>query len=91
MGYTSATDISELLGDINRAQALSWHLTSNHYPPVPDFMVPVCEAAIDAWNDERDPDKLISLPEGVGYRGLTAAPAHAIIEAHHLEAWLEED
>ena len=35
--------------------------------------------------------KLVSLPEGVGYRGLTVAPTDAIIEQHHLDAWVELD
>lgn len=90
MGALQAQEIATLLGDINRAQALSWHLTSNHYPPVPEFMVPVCEAAIDAYN-EGEPDRLINLPEGVSYRGVISAPAIAIIEGHHLDAWLEDE
>jgi hypothetical protein len=53
-------------------------------------MVQPCIDAIDAyWADELD--RLISLPEGVGYRGLTAAPARAIIVAHHLDPWCSED
>ena len=66
------------------------HLTSNHYPPVPVTMVPACIEAIDAVNDAGLWDLEIPLPEGVTYQGLTTAPAHAIIEAHHLNAWLIE-
>jgi hypothetical protein len=53
-------------------------------------MVPVCIAALDAANEE-DWDRMISLPDGVGYKGLTAAPAHAIVEQHHLDPWLSQD
>lgn len=66
------------------------HLQSNHYPPVPAFMVDTCIEAIDAVNDAGLWNLEIPLPEGVLWRGLTTAPAHAIIEAHHLEAWLIE-
>ena len=31
------------------------------------------------------------MPEGVTWRGETYAPAYAVIESHHLEAWCSED
>lgn len=68
---------------------LRWHLTSNHYPPVPDIMIPVCIEAIDNAN-EGDWDAEITLPEGVSWKGLTEAPTHAIVEQHHLETWIIE-
>ena len=71
-------------------QQLSWHLTSNHYPPVPLSMIAPCLAAIDAyWED--DLDKEIDLPEGVSYRGKSTAPAREIIINHHLDAWCESE
>lgn len=66
------------------------HLSANHYPPVPKSMVQPCIEAIDAVNDAGLWNLDIELPEGVLWRGLTTAPAHAIIEAHHLDAWLIE-
>jgi len=66
------------------------HLSANHYPPVPATMVQPCIEAIDAVNDAGLWDLEIPLPEGVSWRGLTTAPAHAIIEAHHLDAWIIE-
>lgn len=72
------------------SQQLEWHLTSNHFPPIPKSMVIPCEEAIQCfWED--DIDRMISLPEGVGYKGLTAAPARAIIVEHHLDAWCYEE
>jgi hypothetical protein len=68
--------------------ALSWHLGSNHYPPVPQSMIDPSIEAIAAFVDE-DPDRLIDLPEGVYYRDSTQAPARAIVEAHHLDAFIE--
>lgn len=68
---------------------LRWHLQSNHYPPVPSSMVPVCIEAIDEAN-EGNWDSAITLPEGVSWKGLTEAPVHAIVEAHHLDTWIIE-
>ncbi len=87
MGSLQAMEMAEIL-DLDTA--LSWHLSSNHFPPVPLTMVQACKEAIWACNGG-DADKLISLPEGVGYRGLTAAPAWAIVKGHHLAAWLEDN
>jgi hypothetical protein len=84
MGRLQADEMA-VLADID--QALTWHLTSNHYPPVPIDMVPVCRQAIEAQNDG-DWDCLIELPEGTYYRGRSYAPAWAIVEAHHLESWV---
>jgi hypothetical protein len=70
---------------------IGWHLSSNHYPPVPSMMVPVCIDAIDAYN-EGEYDREIALPGGIEYKGHPEAPAHAIIDQHHLHAWcVEED
>ena len=69
---------------------ISIHLTSNHYPPVPTSMVKPCIEAIDAVNDLGLWDADIELPEGVSWKGSNYAPAHAIIEQHHLDAWLIE-
>ncbi len=66
------------------------HLSANHYPPVPKEMVKPCIEAIDAVNDLGLWNADIELPEGITWRGLTTAPASAIIEAHHLDAWLIE-
>ena len=87
MGAMKAMDIADTL-DVE--QGVRVHLTTNHYPAVPVEMVPVCVDAIDAVNSEGNWDKLITLPHGVTYKGLTTAPASAIIEQHHLEFWLIE-
>jgi hypothetical protein len=85
MGYNTAYDLVESVVDIN--QSIAIHLTSNHYPPVPVSMVQPCIDAIYAC-DEEEYDKLIELPKGVMWRGQSSAPAHAIVEGHHLQAWL---
>lgn len=85
MGSNMARDLAESVIDIH--QSITMHLRSNHYPPVPYSMVQPCIDAIYAC-DEQEYDKLIELPEGVFWRGQSSAPAHAIVEGHHLEAWL---
>ncbi len=88
MGYGMAQDLSQTTISIQQQMAI--HLTSNHYPPVPMSMVQPCIDAIYAY-DEEEYDKLIELPNGVMWRGLNSAPAHAIVEGHHLQAWLSSE
>ena len=87
MGLTTALGIAET--SLPLEVQLEWHLQHNHFPPVPVSMVAACVAAIEAYWDD-DTERLISLPEGVGYKGMTAAPAWAIAEQHHLGAWTWE-
>lgn len=91
MGDMTAKELAFLGNEgLGLQTALSWHLTSNHFPPVPTTMVEPCVEAIEnANNDEWD--KMIRLPEGVGYRGMTSAPTHAIVEQHHLESFLDDE
>ena len=86
MGYTTALGLAE---DLSLEAGLAYHLQANHYPPVPVSMVDACIEAIDAYYEE-DFDREINLPEGISWRGQDTAPAHAIIDAHHLDAWLPQ-
>jgi hypothetical protein len=89
MGYNTALDLSEEL-ELDLEMAIGIHLRSNHYPPVPLSMVQPCIDAIDAYYEE-DYRREIALPEGVLWRGQVTAPADAIIDQHHLSAWLPEN
>ena len=89
MGATLAHEIAND-PNMDLHHQLAFHLQSNHFPPIPLEMIKPCKEAIEAYWDD-DYDKLISLPEGVGYRGLTVAPAHAIVDAHHLDAWVTQE
>jgi len=84
MGYTTALALEE---NVSIDAGLAYHLQANHYPPVPVAMVQPCIDAIDAFYDEAY-DRLIELPGGITWRGQSSAPASAIAEAHHLDAWL---
>ena len=87
MGSNTAYDLANT--DLSMETAIGYHLQGNHYPPVPLSMVQPCLDAIDAYWDD-DTDRMISMPEGVSYRGSNEAPAWAVIEQHHLHAWCEE-
>lgn len=76
--------------ELGLSEMVGMHLRSNLYPPVPLIMVDACCDAIDAYN-ELDYSRSIDLPDGVSWKGLSHAPAHAIIENHRLEAFLDND
>lgn len=84
MGHITAVGLAE---ELSLEAGLAYHLQANHYPPVPVAMVDACIDAIDAYHAE-DFQKLIKLPEGITWRGENFAPAHEIVDAHHLDAWL---
>ena len=86
MGRMQAEEMKDLAG---LDQALSWHLQSNHYPPVPLSMLPICKEAIEHANTG-DWDTLLKLPKGCSFRGSDKAPVSAIVEQHHLDTFLDE-
>lgn len=86
MGRLTATEIAET--ELTLEDQITWHLRSNCFPPIPKSMVQPCIEALQAYN-EGNPERLIGLPEGVGYKGFSAAPATAIIQGHFLESWIE--
>lgn len=88
MGQQSLDGMLEYGQDIR--VVLGWHLSSNHFPPVPASMIDPCLAAIDAYFED-DLDREIELPEETSWRGKSTAPAWAIIEGHHLEGFLGGD
>lgn len=90
MGSNFATELAELDLGLSLEDSIGIHLQANHYPPVPRTMVQPCIDAIDAYWEE-DFDREIKLPEGVSWRNKDSAPASAIVEAHHLQAWLATD
>ena len=87
-----ADQVSE--GNISLQRAVSWHLSSNHYPPHPPYMVPVALAAIEAGNEE-EWDRDIELPKGcVEHKVvLTAdnAAEHASCETDHVVQWRDRE
>jgi hypothetical protein len=90
MGSVTAIGLADSVLDLETQ--ILYHLKGNHYPPVPAEMVKPCIDAIDAYYDE-DYDRMIDMPM-VGnfqilYRGETQAPAHAIVDQHHLSWFIQ--
>jgi len=88
MGNAMSNDLAG--GGYDLRQAIAIQLQSNHYPPVPTSMVEPCIQAIEAMNEGHGGLE-IDLPTQVFWRGRATAPAWAIVEGHHLEAWLFEE
>ena len=90
MGSNFANELADedLFPNLDIESAIGMHLQANHYPPVPLSMIDPCIDAINFYNNG-EYDRNVDLPEGISWRGNTFAPAHAIIEAHHLEAWCD--
>lgn len=88
MGRMYAEGIRESGLDLHTM--IHWHLTGNHFPPVPTSMVEPCIEAINAVN-EGDYDREVELPEGVTYKGRDTAPAWAIVDQHHLDTFLQRE
>lgn len=82
---------SEMAGsDLPLRLQLYWHLTSNHYPPHPPYMVGVAMAAITLLLEGKG-NEPIQLPEGVLWRGQrNYCTAYEAVESLHLWAWIEE-
>lgn len=80
----------EMAGLLDLDTALYWHLTSNHYPPLPETLVDCAKTAI-RFVEAGDWDAPVPLPAGVSYKGSNCAPARACIEQWHLEAFLDPD
>ena len=68
-------------------QALSWHMTGNHYPPLPSSLIPVAKIVIEKAKQCRWAAK-VKLPEGVSYQGKRMVPVSACVEAWHLDVFL---
>ena len=90
MGYLHTVEFAEATrrGQVTLDTALSWHLTVNHYPPVPRAMIAPCTEAIAACT-EGDPERNIALPEHATYRGCASASASEIVETFHLEPFVD--
>lgn len=85
MGYLAALGMADAT-DFRRA--VGWHLQHNHYPPVPATMVDTCLEAIALAADGEWDEEYI-LPPGITYKGARVAPVWAIVEQHHLGAFVE--
>lgn len=87
MGNNFAEDLAN--SNIELSKSIAIHLQGNHYPPVPLGMISPCINAINACN-EGDWERTIDLEGAAKWRGQDSAPAHAIVEGHHLHNWIKQ-
>lgn len=92
MGAGTAMDMKHEVdrGALRMAVALQWHLTSNHYPPIPAAFVSVAQDAIDKINMDEGDDMVI-FPEGLAINGQQALPAFEIARLMHLESFVDQE
>jgi hypothetical protein len=92
MGAAGAQAFAEQVdeGNVSLATAVSWHLTSNHYPPLPAFFVPVAIRAIELGQAE-EWDAEIDLPLGCVEHEVVIADwnevEHATCELDNVVQW----
>lgn len=90
MGYGTAISMkgAELRGEIREYAALHYHLTANHYPPIPEAMIPVAQRAIMLASDGLY-DEEIELPEGWIVNGKHALTVREVVDIMHLQAFIQ--
>lgn len=87
LGFKEQVD----LGNVKLENAIRWHLTGNHYPPIPVAMVTPAMKAI-AYANEGRWDVRVHLPSGILYKGkYKTAPVSALVESLRLDSFLDED
>jgi len=92
MGNTQAREFANAVkeGQLDQRLALGWHLTANHYPPLPAILVSVAEKAIDLAN-EGEWDKSIKLPRGTQFRFQPSITVRDAVDVMHLGSFLEDE
>lgn len=90
MGTGNAQTMNQQVkqGAVDLDTALLWHLTSNHYPPVPAAMVPVAKKAIEHAN-LGEWDASVEFPKGWVVNNLSRMEVSKIVEIMHLDAFIE--
>ena len=84
--------------DLSLDRKVAWHLQGNHYPPIPLVMVEVCVEAIGLarlgyytaevklpLGESKD-----GVPFQITWHGQDTAPVAAIVEAHHLDGFIQD-
>ena len=89
MGNLSALALQDDELGFTLEQQLSLHFQTNCYPPIPQQMIPTAIEAIDLINAGVG-NSLISLPDGVSFRGQTVVSAWNVAESYRLGMWIIE-
>lgn len=83
MGVLLAKEIASA-DKLSLEDKLSWHLTTNFEPSIPEVLIPVCRTAITLADNDLDLSQKLSLPDGVSFNGVDAVSAQQILDDHHL-------
>lgn len=101
MGSLNAIAFADAVGEgqVGLLTALSWHLTANHFPPLPgEYAAPLAEAIALASDGEYG--VLVTLPEGIQPvpgrsfetdEGITVVRAADLVEACNAWAFIPEE
>jgi hypothetical protein len=91
MGTTGAMGMADAVNDgsVSLRAALSWHLTSNHFPPLPSAWVESALKVIDHAN-EGDWESMVTLPEA-GRFSEQSYSVGELVDRFHLDAFIEAD
>ena len=85
MGYIQAIEMANLM---DLEQGVRWHLRHNHYPPVPSEMIQIAVKAVRLCREDKFNETIITVFEHQGFGW--SVPAYVIVEAYHLEPWVNE-
>jgi hypothetical protein len=85
MGYQSAWEMAHA---VDLDTALGWHLTSNHYPPIPSAMIPVAKEAISKALDN-DWDAEVDLRGICTFQDRLTASVGDLVAYMHLNAFVD--
>ena len=86
MGYTQAIEVAIMM---DLELGIRWQLLHNHYPPVPEEMISVAVRAVELCR-EGNYRSTIKTPFEHRVHGWHV-PAHVIVDAYHLEPWVNEE
>jgi hypothetical protein len=88
MGYLETQEMANLM---DLEQGIRWHLRHNHYPPVPNEMVPVAVEAVRLCREDKFDETIVIFFEHQDYKLYGwSVPAYAIVNIFNLEPWVNE-
>lgn len=91
MGYGNAIGMKHIVDEgLDLDVALLWHLTSNHFPPIPEAMIPVARKAIEHAS-ANEWDEQIDFPAGWVVNDASQMSVRRIVEIMHLDAFIDVD
>jgi len=85
-----ASSVKDMVSYAKTDTALWWHLTCNHYPPLPTSLLPVAKRAIAKANRGEYDAKVFMGKGKLTFRGRKSATVAELVESMHLQEFIEE-